>query len=170
MPSPWADPGYLKLIWVQSPNWNHRPAGAVVDTVVVHSTVIPTLQATTEAFYRESSQVSAHFTIGRDGSIVQNVSTFERGWHAGVSVDAFGRGNVNDFSIGIELVNLNDGADPYPLAQTEALGSLISALRRRFPLRYVTSHAMIARPLGRKSDPKAFPWDRLDRVGLALMP
>src|SRR4051812_20547580 len=74
MPTPWKDPGYLQTVWIQSPNYGHRPQGSVVDTIVVHSTVIPTLEATTGAFQRTESQVSSHFTIGKDGSIVQNVS------------------------------------------------------------------------------------------------
>src|SRR5437764_2833934 len=116
MPSPWVDPGFAKLIWVQSPNFDRRPDNTVIDTIVLHSTVIPTLEATTQAFYNPKSEVSSHFTIGKDGSIVQNVSTFKRAWHAGVSKDVEGRQHVNDFSIGIEMVNLNDGKDPYPPA------------------------------------------------------
>src|SRR5207253_4967931 len=104
MPKVWADPGFAKLIWVQSTNFNRRPEDTVVDTIVLHSTVIPTLEATTRAFYDTKSQVSSHFTIGKDGSIVQNVSTFQRAWHAGVSRDSVGRENVNNFSIGIEMV------------------------------------------------------------------
>lgn len=169
MPRPWKDPGNLNLVWIQSPNFNNRPADATVDTVVVHSTVIPTLEKTTEAFCRVKSQVSAHFTIGRDGSIVENVSTFERAWHAGVSKDKEGRTNLNNFSVGIELVNLNDGRDPYPEAQVKALRYLILALKRRFPLKYVTSHEYIAQPHGRKSDPKGFPWAELEGMGLELV-
>lgn len=169
MPSPWVDPGFAKLIWVQSPNYGVRPAEAVVDTVVVHATVIPTLEETVAAFCRVKSQVSAHFTIGKDGSIVQNVSTFERAWHAGVSKDKEGRANVNDFSIGIELVNLNDGKDPYPEKQILALRYLIGALKRRFPLKYITSHEYIAVPHGRKTDPAGFPWEQLDGLDLELV-
>jgi N-acetyl-anhydromuramyl-L-alanine amidase AmpD len=170
MPSPWVDPGFAKLIWVQSPNYNRRPDAAVVDTIVLHSTVIPTLEATTRAFYDTKSQVSAHFTIGKDGSIVQNVSTFSRAWHAGVSKDKQGRENLNNFSIGIELVNLNDGKDPYPESQIIALQDLILALRRRFPtLQYITSHEYIAVPKGRKSDPKRYPWKTLEGLGFELI-
>lgn len=168
MPNPWQDPGYLQIAWIQSPNYTHRPNGVVVDTIVVHSTVIPTLKATTEAFQRTSSQVSSHFTIGRDGSIVQNVSTFDRAWHAGVSTDATGRSNLNHYSIGIELVNLNDGKDPYPDAQIQALCGIIAEMRRRFPIKQIVSHEFIADPQGRKNDPKNFPWDRLKYFGLPL--
>lgn len=169
-PMPWKDPGYARLLRVFSPNYGPRPVDTVVDTVVVHSTVIPTLEKTTEAFLRVSSQVSAHFTIGKDGSIVENVNTFDRAWHAGKSVDHLGRENLNNFSIGIELVNLNDGKDPYPAPQLDALRFIIATLKRRFPLKYITSHEAIARPEGRKNDPKGFPWKELEVLGLEMHP
>lgn len=168
MPKPWREPGYLKIWWIQTPNFGPRPKDAVVDTIVVHSTVIPTLEKTTEAFQRESSQVSAHFTIGRDGSIVQNLSTFDRAWHAGVSQDAFGKQNVNHYSIGIELVNLNDGKQPYPPEQLMALKGIIASMRRRFPIKQIVSHEFIATPIGRKNDPKNFPWSELSYFGLPM--
>jgi N-acetyl-anhydromuramyl-L-alanine amidase AmpD len=165
MPQPWVEPGYLHVEWIQSPNFGKRPARALVDTIVVHSTVIPTLKATTEAFQRgedvNPAAVSSHFTIGKDGSIVQNVSSFARAWHAGVSVDHDGHKNVNDYSIGIELVNLNDGKDPYPPAQIAALRGIIAEMCRRFPIKQFVSHEYIAQPPGRKNDPKGFPWDAL---------
>ncbi len=161
LPDPWIDPGFNQIIWLSSPNFDPRPAGVTPDTVVIHSTVIPTLKETVALFLKEESQVSAHFTIGKDGSIVQQVSTFERAWHAGVSLDSEGRERVNAFSVGIELVNLNDGKDPYPEHQIQALDNLLHVLVRRFPIRYFTSHEAIAQPKGRKSDPKGFPWDRL---------
>jgi N-acetylmuramoyl-L-alanine amidase len=168
VPRPWKDPGYMKLVWIQSPNFGPRPPGTDVDTVVIHSTVIPTLEKTTEAFCRLSSQVSAHYTIGKDGSIVQHVSSWDRAWHAGVSTDVFGRSNANHFSVGIELVNLNDGKDPYPQAQLDALHAIIVVLKRRFPIKQLTSHEFVAKPVGRKNDPKNFPWDSLKDLGLPL--
>lgn len=163
MPDPWVDPGFNYIRWLQSPNCDARPPGTEVDTVVLHSTVEPTLKGTVAHFLRESSQVSAHFTIGKDGSIVQQVSTFDRAWHAGVSRDIEGREKVNAFSVGIELVNLNDGKDPYPELQLQALENVLAVMMRRFPIKYITSHEYIAQPKGRKSDPAGFPWDRLRR-------
>ena len=172
MPKPWKDPGYLRLVWIQSPNFGKRPAEAPIDTIVVHSTVVPTLEKTTEVFQRgepvNPNPVSAHYTIGRDGSIVQNVSTFARAWHAGGGVDATGRPNPNNYTIGIELVNLNDGKDPYPDAQIQALRGIIASMRYRFPIKQIVSHEYIAQPPGRKSDPKNFPWDRLKDFGLPI--
>ena len=168
MPNPWKDPGYMKVVWIQSPNFGPWPEDAVVSTIVIHSTVIPTLKATTEAFQRESSQVSAHFTIGQDGSIVQNVSTWDRAWHAGVSRDYSGKENLNHYSIGIELVNLNDGKEPYSDKQLDALRAIIKVMMRRYPISSLTSHEFIAVPSGRKSDPKSFPWEKLKDLGLPM--
>ncbi|HEY3781078.1 MAG TPA: N-acetylmuramoyl-L-alanine amidase [Fimbriimonadaceae bacterium] len=170
MPKPWHNPGYNQLAWIQSPNCGVRPKGTVVDTIVLHSTVNPTLENTTNWFQTSKSQVSSHFTIGKDGSIVENVSTFNRAWHAGASKDSEGRTNVNNFSIGIELVNLDDGKDPYPPAQIRALHNLVLVLKRRFPLKYMVSHAYIAVPKGRKIDPNGYPWATLSDVGLKLVP
>lgn len=168
MPKPWKDPGYNKFLWIQSPNFNHRPVGTDIDTIVLHATVIPTLEATTEAFQRAASQVSAHFTVGKDGSYIQNVDTFERAWHAGVSVDVAGRHNVNDFSIGIEMVNLDDGKDPWPDAQVQVVHNIIKGLMRRFHIKQIVSHEFIALPVGRKPDPVGFPWEKLRDLGVPL--
>src|SRR5688572_91217 len=85
------DPGYNNLIWVSSPHFNERPAGTVIDTIVLHHTAGSTLESCVRWFCNPESRVSAHFTVGKDGSIVQHVSTFQRAWHAGVSRDVQGR-------------------------------------------------------------------------------
>lgn len=168
LPNPWKDPGFAKLIFVQSPNFDTRPADAVIDTVVVHSTAGPTLEGTVKWFFTTESKVSAHFTIGKDGSIVEHVMPFYRAWHAGKS-NFMGRDNVNHFSVGIELVNLNDGKDAYPEQQVQALKFVIGMLKRRLPIKYITSHEFIAQPAGRKSDPAAFDWKPLEDLGLQIV-
>lgn len=161
MPAVWRDPGYNRIVWIQGPHCDQREGGAVVDTIVLHATVNPSAESTTRWFMNPESRVSAHFTVGKDGSIIQHVSTFDRAWHAGVSRDAEGRERVNNFSIGIEIVNLNDGKDPYTEAQYQVVDNLIGMLTRRFPIRTIVSHAFIAQPKGRKSDPLGFDWNRL---------
>ena len=56
-------------------------------------------------FLRADAKVSAHVTIERDGSISQQVGFERRAWHAGRSRYR-GKGDVNGFAFGIELVNL----------------------------------------------------------------
>lgn len=164
MPKPWRDPGYNKLVWIQGPHCDLRKPGSVVDTIVLHATAGPTLEGCTKWFQADESKVSSHYTLGKDGSLVQNVSTFNRAWHAGASKDIEGREGVNHFSVGIEIVNVNDGKDPYTEAQYEVLDNLLAVLLRRFPtIKYITSHEYIATPKGRKNDPKGFDWTRLKR-------
>lgn len=148
------DAAELEVLHVPSPNFNDRPADAVIDTVVVHATATATWQEAVEFFMRREAPVSAHYTITRGGRILVHVPEDKRAWHAGVSRMPDGRENVNDFSIGIELVNLNDGEDPYNREQVEALRTLLQSIYRRHPIVHLTSHAAVAFPPGRSSDPK----------------
>lgn len=144
--------------YLQSPNWGVRSLGDRIDTVVVHSTVIDTLEGTERAFLDDKvRRVSAHYVVDRDGTIVQMVDERRTAWHAGVS-ELDGRTGVNDFSVGVELVNLNDGNDPYPEAQLQSLIRIIQDLRTRhdIPDDRIVSHEFVARPVGRKNDPKNF--------------
>lgn len=168
-PQDWTDPGYAKLVWDQSPNFGPRPNDAVIDTIVLHHTAGATLGGTVKWFRMASSQVSAHFTVGKDGSIVQQVSTFSRAWHAGVSKDHRGSENLNNFSVGIEMVNVGDGKDAWTKEQVECVYFLCAHLKKRFPtIKYITSHEYIAEPQGRKNDPKNFPWDAMKPLGLEM--
>ncbi len=163
------DPGYAKLVWDQSPNFGPRPGDAVIDTIVLHHTAGPTLEGCVKWFRTKDSQVSAHFTVGKDGSIVQHVSTFSRAWHAGVSKDFRGKENLNNFSIGIEMVNVGDGKDPWTQEQVDVVYFLCAHLKKRFPsFKFITSHEYIAEPQGRKNDPKNFPWAQMKPLGLEI--
>jgi N-acetylmuramoyl-L-alanine amidase len=139
-----------------SSNFDERPAGITIDTVVIHATVLNTLTEVIEHFSNPEGHVSCHYTIDRDGIIVSHVPENARAWHAGLSRMKDGRTRVNDFSIGIELVNLNDGKDPFPQQQIEALRELLRAIAARHPIKYVIPHSECAEPPGRKTDPKGF--------------
>jgi len=67
-----------------------------------------------------------------------------------------GRVGVNDFSIGIELVNRNDGIDPFPAEQIQAMRKLLKGILSRHPVRNIVTHYECADPPGRKSDPLGF--------------
>ena len=142
------------MIEAPSPNSEPRPVGTTVDRVVLHATVLNTASEVCEHFAKPDPGVSAHYTIDRDGMVYKHVDETEKAFHAGISEMPDGRTGVNDFSIGIELVNLNDGLDPYPPEQLAALRVLLAEIRERNPIAYVVSHAEIARPPGRKSDPR----------------
>jgi N-acetyl-anhydromuramyl-L-alanine amidase AmpD len=130
--------------------------GFVIDTVVIHATVLDSLSEVIEWFGDQQTKVSAHYTIDRDGTTVSHVPEDRRAWHAGESRMKDGRENVNDFSIGIELVNRNDGNDPFPEVQLQAMRDLLKAISGRHPIGYVIPHSECAFPPGRKSDPVGF--------------
>lgn len=162
-------PGRNNIAWYESPNQGDRPEGTVVDTIVLHHTAGSSLSGTVKWFQMTESQVSAHYTIGKAGDIIQHVSTWKRAWHAGNSVDFLGRTNVNNFSVGIEIVNVGDGNDPYPAEQVEAVQLLVGHLcKRRFPIKFITSHEFIAEPAGRKNDPINYPWSSLEPMAKEL--
>ncbi len=139
-----------------SPNYDERPADIVVDTIVLHATVLNTLDDVARHFENPDTKVSAHYTIDRDGTVVSHVPEEMRAWHAGQSRMKDGRISVNDFSIGIELVNLNDGQDPFPALQIQAMRNLVKGITERHPIRHIVTHYECADPPGRKSDPNGF--------------
>ncbi len=164
----------LAYAFVPSPNCDERPPGSTINCIVLHSTVEATTEGTMGIFLDPAKKVSAHFVVGKDGRVVQMVPIEKRAWHAGASV-LDGVGRVNDYSFGIEMVNLNDGRDPYPQAQLDAVAGLIRFIRCRYPIPddRIVSHAQIALPAGRKSDPAGFNFDRiraLARLGVVENP
>ena len=105
-------------------------------------------------------QVSTHFFVRRQGTVLQFVSCDQRAWHAGAS-SWRGRDNCNDWSVGIELEGL-EGGDFEP-AQYVQLARLLRGLARRYPLIEAVGHEHVAP--GRKADPgSGFDWLRLRRL------
>ena len=151
--------------FIPSPNFSPRPFWTNVDCVVLHSTAGTTLESAVAKFQSPKSRVSAHFVVGKDGRVVQMVPVEMQAWHAGVS-SLDGVSEVNAYSVGIEMVNRNDGADPYPNAQYRAVAGIVRRLRAvcDIPDARIVSHAQIALPQGRKSDPLGFDFPRLRRL------
>jgi N-acetylmuramoyl-L-alanine amidase len=137
-------------------NFEDRPQGAIVDAVVIHATAIDSLEESVSYFLKPTTEVSAHFVVDRDGTVVQLVPVEKRAWHAGTSILG-GVERVNDFSVGIEMVNMNDGEE-FPEVQYEAVAGIIRFLRSRYqiPDARIVSHAEVATPSGRKTDPMGF--------------
>jgi LysM repeat protein len=156
--------------WVGSPNFNQRRSPNDITAIVIHSTANNRLQGVIDWFNNPNAQVSAHYTIGKDGKIVQHVRDADRAWHAGQSVWK-GRNSVNDYAIGIELVNLNDGQDPYPEAQHQATVALVAYLCYIHNIKVddIMGHLDIALPPGRKSDPRGYDLNRLRREVAAAL-
>lgn len=175
--SAWDGGWHRRAVRQPSPNFGPRPAGAVLDLLVLHSISLPPgvfggghiAELFTNALDWSAHpdfeglrglQVSAHFVVLRDGRTQQFVSTDRRAWHAGVS-SWQGRPNCNDYSVGIELEGLEGGH--FEPAQYAALLPLLQALARRHPLQAITGHEHVAP--GRKHDPgPGFDWQALQAM------
>ena len=154
-----------------SPNWDERPKGAQIDTVILHYTGMKSGLGALERLCDPVAAVSAHYLVEEDGRTFQLVAEEKRAWHAGVSCWQ-GRDNINHSSIGIELVNPGHefGYRPFPDVQIQALLALLDDIRQRHPAvpqgRYL-GHSDIAP--GRKIDPgPLFPWRRLAENGFGV--
>jgi len=153
-----------------SPNWNDRPEGASIDTVVLHYTGMKSCAGALARLCDPAAQVSAHYLIDEDGSLFQLVAEQHRAWHAGVSRWQ-GRDNLNHHSIGIELVNPGHefGYRPFPEAQIHSLLQLLAGIQERhlIPRANFVGHSDIAPE--RKSDPgELFPWALLAEKGYGI--
>ena len=157
-----------------SPNCDARPEGTAIELVVIHNISLPPgvfdgdavielftnrLDWDAHPYYQSirGLEVSAHFFIRRDGSLIQFVPCTQRAWHAGVS-NWQGRERCNDFSIGIELEGTDDL--PFTDAQYATLVPLLATLKTAYPIQAVVGHSDIAP--GRKTDPGlCFEWERV---------
>jgi N-acetylmuramoyl-L-alanine amidase len=153
----------MKLTVLNSPNQNHRPPGVRPRVIVIHAdaAISKDHRSSINWIMNPAADVSYHAIIGRDGSITQLVPDDRRAWHCGVSSYG-GVHDVNDFSIGICFSNLNDGREPYtPAAILAGVDLCVGKMKQwAIPPENITTHALIALPKGRKTDPgPAFPLD-----------
>ncbi|QOD38352.1 N-acetylmuramoyl-L-alanine amidase [Candidatus Wolbachia massiliensis] len=165
-----------------SSNYDDRN-GKKVLMVIVHHTESSTLKSTKDAL--NSRGISVQFIVDRDGSITLMVPLEKRAWHAGISYAKVQIGNtvkelqrLNDYSIGIEIVNT--GLEPFPEEQMKSVKDLILYLMKRFRIRkdMIFSHAEVGAVVYnsaiegyvmRKPDPhKLFDWELLEKNGVGL--
>lgn len=172
----WRDGWLTQAQALHSPNYGPRPPDASIDLIVVHSISLPpgvfgtgqvqalftnTLDWDAHPYFGQirGLEVSSHFFIDRQGSLLQFVSCDDRAWHAGKS-EYRGRCQCNDDSIGIELEGLEGGE--FETAQYGTLAALCQSLRLHYPIAHVAGHEHIAP--GRKFDPgPGFRWDFLQQ-------
>lgn len=152
--------------WVPSSNHNERQP----ILIVIHHTEQDSVRESLDTLRTRNSggQVSAHYLVGKDGSLYQLVAEPLRAWHAGAG--RWGTiSDVNSASIGIELDN--NGESPFPPEQVAALLRLLDDVctRLRIPRTQVIGHADLAP--ARKVDPSRwFPWDQLAAAGFGEWP
>jgi N-acetylmuramoyl-L-alanine amidase len=156
------------IIDLPSPNFDERLAPP--DMVVLHYTGMQTGEAALARLRDPAAKVSAHYLIEEDGRLYRLVPEERRAWHAGVSFWK-GRTDLNQVSIGIELVNPGHefGYRAFPGAQIAVLADLLTDIRERWEIAdgRILGHSDVAPE--RKTDPgELFPWDILAQAGHGL--
>lgn len=133
-------------------------------------------------------KVSAHYLVGKphDGHkpiVYRLVPDYKRAWHAGLS-NWRGRTNLNDSSIGIEIVNegcqeqkregdisIIGRCQPFDQMQIKAVLSILAKLVKCYQIlpENIIGHSDIAP--SRKIDPgPLFPWQELAKHGFGVWP
>lgn len=118
-----------------------RPGGWRPQAIVIH--VMDGSLTGTDAWFNDpASGVSAHYGIGKDGTVHQYVKETDTAFHAGtvskptwpgIRKDAQGRFiNPNFYTIGIEHAGWGDKDDRWPATQQDASVTLVSAIAARW--------------------------------------
>ena len=151
-----------------SPNFGPRRDGLRPDMIVLHYTGMATGPAAEAWLCDPVSEVSSHYLVHEDGSVVQMVRESDRAWHAGRGSWRGGT-DINSCSIGIEIVNPGHayGYRNFPAAQIDAVIELCRDIAERHSIlpERVLAHSDTAP--GRKIDPgEKFPWGQLAHAGV----
>lgn len=156
--------------FVDHPSPNHDARERPVSLIVLHYTGMEDAEGALQRMCDPVFKVSCHYCVLEDGQVLRLVPENRRAWHAGRS---FWRGHqdVNDISVGIEIVNPGHqfGYRPFTDAQIEALVPLVAEIKERHGITRgnIVGHSDVAP--ARKQDPgELFPWGQLARHRLAL--
>jgi N-acetylmuramoyl-L-alanine amidase len=168
-PSPAFDPDTPLVARVlPSANFGQRRGDRRPDMLVLHYTGMADAASALAQLTRPDTQVSCHYVVMEDGTILQLLPEAARAWHAGVSLWQ-GEADLNSASIGIEIVNRGHDLDypDFPAAQIDAVIALCADIARRWTIapQRILAHSDIAP--SRKIDPgEKFPWDALFAAGV----
>ncbi len=146
-----------------SPNHGERAPGAAIDMLILHYTGMQDAESALRRLCDPRAEVSAHYLVQEDGTILQCVPEARRAWHAGASFWK-GETDINSRSIGVEIVNPGHewGYRDFPKEQVQAVSELCADICRRHAIKpwMVLGHSDVAP--ARKEDPgEKFPWGRL---------
>lgn len=152
---------------VKSPNYVKESIR--VEFVVIHYTA-GDFARSIDIFTNRQSKVSCHLLIAEDGKVYEVVKCWDgisyKAKHCGISEwkeDTSSWYNLNDYSIGIELVNKNGNIFNYSKAQYESLSEVISHLKNIYPSlstpERVLGHEHVAGFRGKADPGICFDWN-----------
>ena len=161
----------MKIIVFNSPNYSIKNRKKEnIKFIVIHYTGMQSERACIKRLSSNKSQVSTHYLINRAGSIIKMVNEKRIAWHAGKSKWK-NFINLNDQSIGIELVNKGHqfGYENFPKKQISKLILLCEFLIKKYKIKKknILGHSDIA-PLRKKDPGEKFPWQFLSKKKLGI--
>lgn len=170
------------VLWIPSPNYFPGRSGHIPRWIIVHGTA-GFNSAEDVGYYFQTAEVATHYTIGREGRVVQSVEEIHGAWANGYISGPSGKSgdvghhdhwwnkdiNPNLLTISIEHVKPSrDNSDEITQAQKEASFCLIEHIcqRHNIPRRLADEHGGITGhysmdPVNRSFCPGPYPWDEL---------
>ena len=154
-----------------SPNFStYRRNRKNIKYLIYHYTGMSSESKAIKRLIGDSSKVSCHYFIKRNGSIILMVPELYEAWHAGKSnwkKDKL----LNKKSIGIEITNKGHyfGYENFSKIQIKSLIKLSKYLIKKYKIKKsnILGHSDIA--YKRKKDPgEKFPWAHLSRKNISL--
>ena len=159
----------MKITSNYSPNYSKKSRPKKdIKFVIIHYTGLQSEIESIKRLMDPGYEVSCHYLINRKGDITQMVREENIAWHAGKSKWKKFK-NLNNYSIGIELVNKGHqfGYQNFSHQQISSLIKLCKKLKKKYLIKKENflGHSDIA-PL-RKVDPgEKFPWKKLSKFNI----
>ena len=149
-------------------SWGHiaTTTPRFIDAIVIHSSfdALGKDPYSVDGVIKEYGiyKVAPHYLISRSGAIYQLAPENNIAYHAGASEMPDTRINVNNFSMGIELIYKNN--EEPSQAQYSSLAKLASHLQKKYgiPKNNILGHKDIAPE--RKTDPWNFDWEKFYKI------
>ena len=156
----------MKIIVFNSPNYSIKNRKKEnIKFIVIHYTGMQSERACIKRLSSNKSQVSTHYLINRAGSIIKMVNEKRIARHAGKSKWK-NFINLNDQSIGIELVNKGHQFryENFSKKQISKLILLCDFLIKKYKIKKtnILGHSDIA-PLRKRDPGEKFPWQFLSQ-------
>ncbi len=136
-----------------------------VDTIVIHATAgsssVGALSVMSEGRASWHVLVPDEDEEDHGRRVLRCVGDGRKAWHVlrKCTHPADGRNDINSRSFGVEIVNRQDGRDPFSDWQLQITAEYVDYWRSRYPIRYLATHAYL--DPARKLDPgEGFDWER----------